>query len=122
MRGSPPRDPDLKVERGRWICVEQMVKMNDVGDTNGEQALWIDGKLVSHLGKGLRWGADGREEPQVPEGGAPFEGFRWRTVKELNINYVWIYVYTQKPAGHRIKVWFDDVIVARTYIGPLARE
>ena len=151
MRGSPPRgqtwgnsfirDPDLKVDRGRWICVEQMVKMNDVGDTNGEQALWIDGKLVSHLGKGFpkglwiwdkfltgkggkgfRWGADGREQLQVPEGGAPFEGFRWRTVKELNVNYVWIYVYTQKPAGHRIKVWFDDVVVARTYIGPLARE
>ena len=63
MRGSPPRgqtwgnsfirDDQLKVERGRWICVEVMVKMNDVGDTNGEMALWIDGKPVSHLGKGF---------------------------------------------------------------------
>ena len=26
-------------------------------------------------------------------GGAPFEGFRWRTVKELTVNYVWLYVY-----------------------------
>jgi predicted amidohydrolase len=152
MRGSPPRgqtwgntfirDPKLEVEKGKWICVEQMIKLNDVGDTNGEQSLWIDGKLVSHLGKGLpkgvwifdkfnpgkggtgiRWNdAKGaREEFEVPEGGAPFEGFRWRTAKELNVNYVWLYVYTSKPDGHRIKVWFDDVVVATEYIGPIAK-
>ena len=105
MRGSPPRgqtwgnsfirDPKLTVEKGRWICVEQMIRMNDVGDTNGEQALWIDGKLVAHLGKGFprgRWvfdkfepgqGGGGvrwddargeRDHFEVPAGGAPFEG------------------------------------------------
>ena len=110
MRGSPPRgqtwgntfirDPKLKVEKGKWICIEQMIKLNDVGDTNGEQALWIDGKQVSHLGKGfpkglwifdkfnpgqggtgVRWSdAKGeREQFPVPKDGAPFEGFRWRT-------------------------------------------
>jgi hypothetical protein len=36
------------------------------------------------------------------------------------VNYVWLYVYTAKPAGHRIRVWFDDVVVATEYIGPLA--
>jgi hypothetical protein len=150
MRGSPPRgqtwgntfvrDPSLRVERGRWICVEQMIRMNDVGDTNGEQALWIDGRLVSHLGKGfprglwtydkftpgrggegIRWDAEtgGPVRFAVSEGGAPFEGFRWRTVPELNVNFVWLYLYTQKPAGHRMKVWFDHVVVATDYIGPL---
>jgi hypothetical protein len=150
MRGSPPRgqtwgnsfvrDESLKIEKGRWICVEQMIRMNDVGDSNGEQALWVDGKLISHLGKGFpkgRWtydkfipgqGGDGVRWDEasggpsyfkVPEGGAPFEGFRWRTVPELNVNYVWLYIYTQKPAGHRIKVWFDDVVVATDYIGPI---
>jgi hypothetical protein len=151
MRGSPPRgqtwgnsfirDPKLTVEKGRWICVEQMIKMNAVGDTDGEQALWLDGKLVAHLGKGFpkgRWtfdkfepgkSGDGvrwsdekkdREYFKVPEGGAPFEGYRWRTVPELNVNYVWLYTYTEQPAGHRIRVWYDDVIVATEYIGPLA--
>jgi len=151
MRGSPPRgqtwgncfirDPKLKVEKGRWICVEQMIQMNDVGDSNGEQALWLDGKLVAHLGKGFpkgRWtfdkfepGKSGqgvrwsntkgeREHFEVPEGGAPFEGFRWRTVPELNVNYVWLYIYTEKPAGHRIRVWYDDVVVATEYVGPIA--
>ena len=120
MRGSPPRgqkwgnslirDPHLKVEKGRWICVEVMVKLNDPGDTNGEMALWIDGSLVSHLGKGFptgTWTYDkftpGNKRPGIRwsdsagkgvriEGGSPFEGFRWRTAKELKINYVWPYV------------------------------
>jgi hypothetical protein len=152
MRGSPPRgqtwgnsfirDRNLKVEKGRWICIEQMIQMNDVGDTNGEQALWIDGELVSHLGRGFPRGmwtydkfAPGRsgggirwdhargaaERFTVAEGGEPFEGFRWRTVPELNVNYVWLYIYTEKPAGHRIKVWYDDVVVATSYIGPIRK-
>ena len=152
MRGSPPRgqtwgntfvrDPNLKIEKGRWICVEQMIAMNDVGDSNGEQALWIDGKLISHLGKGfpkglwtydkfipgkggqgVRWSKEkgGPEYFEVTEGGASFEGFRWRTVPGLNVNSLWLYIYTQKPEGHRIKVWFDDVVVATEYIGPIQR-
>jgi hypothetical protein len=150
MRGSPPRgqtwgnsfvrDPGLNVARGEWICIEQMIAMNEPGDTNGEQALWINGKLISHLGKGfpngvwvydkftpgkggqsVRWNREkgGPERSLVPEAGAPFEGFRWRTVPELNVNYLWLYIYTEKPAGHRIKVWFDHVVVATDYIGPM---
>lgn len=150
MRGSPPngqtwgnsfiRNSNLKVEKGKWICIEQMIQMNDPDDSNGEQALWIDGKPVSHLGKGfptglwtfdkftpgqggqgIRWNDEkgGPDRFSVPETGAPFEGFRWRTKKELNVNYVWLYIYTQKPAGHLIKVSFDDVVVATEYIGPL---
>jgi hypothetical protein len=153
MRGSPPRgqtwgnlficEPSLKVEKGRWICVEHMIKLNDPGESNGEQALWIDGKPVSHLGKGFPkglwtydnftpgkggdgvcWnrGEGGPEYFRVPEGGAPFEGFRWRTVEDLKINFVWLYIYTKQPAGHRIKVWFDDVVVATEYIGPIRSD
>lgn len=153
MRGSPPkgqtwgntfiRDPKLKVERGRWVCVELMVKMNDIGDTNGEMALWIDGKPVSHLGKGfpkgkwvydkfspgdggggVRWD-DAKRGPayfEVPAGGAPFDGFRWRTAKELNLNYLWLYAYITRAAeGHVSRIWFDDIVVATEYIGPHKR-
>jgi hypothetical protein len=150
MRGSPPagqtwgnsfiHDPGLKIQRGTWICIEQMIQMNKPGESDGEQALWIDGKLVSYLGKGfpkglwtydkfypgkggqgIRWSNElkGGQPFAVPDGGAPFEGFRWRTVPELNVNFVWLYIYTQKPAGHHIKVWFDDVVVATEYIGPI---
>jgi hypothetical protein len=151
MRASPPRgqfwgnsfirDPNLKVQRGKWICVEHMIQLNTVGQTNGEQALWIDGHLVSHLGpgfprglwtydkfnpgrggEGIRWNHEKRapERFPVPGDGVPFEGFRWRTVPELKVNYLWLYIYTEKPAGHSIRVSFDHVVVATNYIGPLS--
>jgi hypothetical protein len=151
MRGSPPKgqtwgnsfihDPSLKVERGRWICIELMVAMNDPAQRDGSMALWIDGKPISRLapgfprgkwvfdkfmpgegGESVRWNdAKGdREYFRVPPGGEPFEGFRWRTSKELSLNYLWVYLYiTRAPAGHVSRVWYDDIVVAREYIGPL---
>src|SRR5262249_19524681 len=147
MRGSPPRgqtwgnsfirDPKLEVVRGRWICLESMIKLNDMGKSNGELALWIDGKCVSHLGTGFPKvkltfvkfipGADGEgvrwndskgcpEYFQVSSGGVPFEGFRWRTSDELKLNFLWLYVYiTDAPTGHVSRIWFDDVVVATQY-------
>ncbi len=137
MRSSPDErswghdfinDPALKVERGEWICVELMMKMNDpVGASNGEQALWIDGKpwtkdgqLVSHLGPGFprgKWVWDSfLPEPQ----GEPFEGFRWRSSEALNLNFLWLLLYiTDAPPGHVSRIWFDDIVVAREYIGPI---
>jgi predicted amidohydrolase len=154
MRGSPPRgqtwgnsflgDSKPKVDRGEWTCIEVMVKTNDVDDSNGELALWINGKQVSHLGKGFpkgkwqfdrfhpgeggegaRWNDNlhGRENVTTPEGGLPFEGFRWRTSEQLNLNYVWVYLYiTQAPDGHISRVWYDDIVVATEYIGLLVAE
>jgi hypothetical protein len=153
MQGSPPRgqtwgnsfihDPRLNVQRGKWVCAELMMKMNDVGDTNGEMALWIDGKRVSHLGKGfpkgkwvydkfmpdqggegVRWNdTKGRGEPvPFPSGGLPFEGFRWRRDAHLRLNFIWVLNYiTDAPKGHVSKVWFDDIVVSTEYIGPIQK-
>lgn len=137
MRSSPDRkfwghnfinDEALKAERGRWICVELMIKMNDpVTEHNGQQALWIDGKpwskdgrIISHLGKGFpkgRWVWDSF----IPNPkGTPFEGFQWRNVKELKLNFLWVLLYiTKAPPGHISKVWFDNIVVAKKYIGPI---
>ena len=118
-----------KVEKGKWLCVEMMLKMNDPVDAvNGEQAFWIDGKLhrvegqiVSHVGPGFPkgtwtggwWHPDGQSN-------TAFEGFQWRTTEELAVNYVWTYVYiTKAPPGHVSKVWFDSIVVAKEYVGPL---
>lgn len=154
MRGSPPRgqtwgnsfihDKSLKVRRGEWICVELMMQMNDVGESNGEMALWIDGKQVSHLGKGfpkgkwvfdrflpgqggegVRWSDQkrGPEYPRFPEGGSPFEGFRWRSDERLNINFLWVLTFiTKAPEGHVSKVWFANIVAAKKYIGPIAAK
>jgi hypothetical protein len=153
MRGSPPRgqtwgnsfirDESLKVERGKWTCVEVMMKMNDVGERNGELALWLDGKPISHLGKGfprgkwvfdkflpneggdsMRWNDQkgDRENFMTAPGGDPFEGFRWRTDDQLDLNFVWAYLYiTDAPQGHVSRVWFDDIVVATEYIGPIQK-
>jgi hypothetical protein len=151
MRGSPPRgqtwgnsfihDQNLKVDRGKWTCAELMMKMNDVGATNGEMALWINGRMVSHLGKGFpngKWvydkflpGQDGdgvrwSDEKKGPEnltferGGRPFEGFRWRRDEQLKLNFLWVLLYiTKAPRHHVSKVWFDNIVVAHDYIGPI---
>jgi len=119
-----------KVERGTWICVEMMVKVNDPPTaSNGEQAFWIDGKLfrrdgqvTSHIGPGFprgRW-AGGWWRPEANAKTA-FEGFHWRSVEKLAVNYIWTYLYiTKAPKGHVSKVWFDHIVVAKSYIGPLA--
>lgn len=152
MRGSPPEgktwgnsfinNPSLKVQKGKWICVEVMIKLNaPLEESNGEMALWINGKLVSYLCKGfpkgkwiydkfipnqggecVRWNEEkgGPEYFRVPEGGAPFEGFRWRKDPNLKLNFLWVLLYiTKSPQGHISRVWFDKIVVAKNYVGPI---
>ena len=113
------------VQRGQWVSVELMVQVNDLGERDGEQAFWIDGELVrdggqiiSHLGPGYPNGSWLRDKWSPDPAGEPFEGFRWRTAAELLVNYVWLYVYTEEDS-YDIPVWYDDVVVATQYIGPL---
>ncbi len=159
MGGSPPKGqtwgnsfehevPPRPVETEKWICLEVMVKMNDVGDSNGEQAYWLDGKLsrkgeliTSYLGKGFpssgSWVFDkffpgvakegvyfdyakGKGAPNA--GGKPFPGFAWRSSPKLNINALWLYRYMSRPETGVSKVWWDHLVVAKKYIGPLAAK
>jgi hypothetical protein len=116
------------VAKDRWICVELMVKLNGLNDAAGEQAFWIDGQLwrtagqiASHIGPGFPRGhwAGGWWQPD-PDSPDAFEGFRWRTSEELAVNYLWAYVYiTRARPGYLSRVWFDNIVVARRYIGPL---
>ena len=96
-----------QIEPGRWYCVEVMLKANSKPDkADGEQAFWIDGELYGR-----------------------FTGFRWRTTDELKINSFWLLYYnTDQPARHNkdphpesrvMEVWFDDIVVATEYIGPI---
>lgn len=99
-------DPPVRVERGKWVCVEVMLKCNSAPDkADGEQALWIDGKEVG------RWG-----------------GIRWRTDPKLKVNGVWMLYYLTDTAVRQnnvkdpkqvSRVWFDDIVVAETYVGPV---
>lgn len=115
--------------RGRWICVEAMVKANTPGESDGEQAFWIDGVKTGHYRPGEPRGAwrrnlwitSGKDMP----GPQPFPGFEWRTTTELKLNEVALlwYVseeYAAKGTATKNSVDFDDVVVATRYIGPMA--
>jgi hypothetical protein len=112
--------PTLPLDR--WICVEVMVKMNDpVTANNGELALWIDGQQKIYLKQGSPKG-QWLLNMFTPDSNSSstFEGFQWRNSTQLNINWIWLLYYTtDNPNGLVGKVWFDDIVVAKSYIGPL---
>jgi hypothetical protein len=114
---------------GRWQCVEMMVKCNTVGQSDGELALWLDGRLATHIGPGTKTGPWTGEGFEVrADGRQTFEGFRWRTVPELAVSYFMLSHYVTENAyrQNRVanppkqnRVWFDDVVIATDYIGPI---
>jgi hypothetical protein len=84
------------IQRGRWICVEFMLKHNTPGQADGEQAFWIDGVLLGH-----------------------WKGINWRKTTGLQANALTIESYvtdrwTKNPVN---VVSFDNVVIARRYIG-----
>ena len=102
------------IQRGKWICMEVRVKLDTPNRNDGEQSVWQDGKLIGE-----------------------FKGINWRTSDKLKANIFWLMSYVtekafkhtdQHAAKHGLKannqthtVWFDQVVVATKYIGPLER-
>lgn len=90
----------------QWQCWEFMIQANTAPDkADGKQAMWVDGKLVGE-----------------------FSGIRWRTDMDLKVNCFWLEHYgydegdpTRAYWKDRQSVCFDDVVVARRYIGPISR-
>jgi hypothetical protein len=95
------------IQPGRWYCVEVMLKANSSPEkADGEQAFWVDGELYGH-----------------------FKGFRWRTTDKLKINSFWLMFYNTDQAAQQnrdpnpqsrvMEVWFDDIVIATEYVGPI---
>ena len=90
----------------QWQCWEFMIHANSGPDKpDGTQAMWMDGNLI---GK--------------------FTGIRWRTDPDLKVNSFWLEHYgsdegdpTKQFWKASQSVWFDDIVVATDYIGPLQR-
>ena len=93
-------EPAVVPERGRWYAMEMMVQANTPGRADGRQAFWVDGRLVGD-----------------------FKGFEWRTAEDLKINAFWLMSYiTDRWTENKVnRVWFDDVVVATEYIGPIRK-
>jgi predicted amidohydrolase len=98
-----------QIQPARWQCVEAMVKANSTpAKADGEQAFWLDGKLTGH-----------------------FKGIRWRTSNELKFNSLWLQYYVSEntaehnrdpePGDRAYEIWFDDIVVSTTYVGPIKK-
>jgi len=92
-----PTDSPVLLQRGRWYCLEMMVKANDPDRADGEPAFWVDGALTGH-----------------------YTGLRWRTTDALKLNCLWMLLYIHDNSQVN-RVWLDDVVVGSQYVGPMVR-
>ncbi len=90
--------PRAVPERGRWYCMEMMVKANTPGQADGEQAFWIDGEEKNRN-----------------------TGIRWRSTNDLKINDFWLMLYVHHSTRVN-RVWFDEVVIDDEYIGPVVNQ
>ncbi len=126
-----PARPEV-IRRNEWICLELMIKLNDPARRDGQLALWVDGKPYINVRKGSpRASWSGMGFKLLESGGTPFEGLRLRTSPKLKINNLWLEHYVDMGAQKQNKVaepqmvntvWFDDIVVAKKYIGPIKKK
>jgi hypothetical protein len=83
-------------ELNRWYSYELMVKANTPGQRDGRIAVWIDGNLV-----------------------ADFLNVRLRDVSTLKIDQFWLSFHIGSNTIRQNLKWYDNVVVARSYIGPM---
>jgi hypothetical protein len=86
-----------RLERNRWYCLEQQVKLNAPDGRDGVRRAWADGQLALDR-----------------------TGLRFRTVPTLKIERLWLNVYHggTRPSPRDQHLYFDDVVASRRYIGP----
>jgi hypothetical protein len=118
VNGSPTAQ---QLAWGEWMCVEIMIRLNNpVTAYNGELRVWQNGVEVGYWGPGFPNGHWLKDSWINQKTDPPFQGFRWRTDPDLNINSLWIEFYDDKsPAGDSHYIQYDNIVVAKKYIGPL---
>lgn len=102
-----------------WMCIEIMIRLNDpVTAYNGELRIWKNGTELGHWGPGFPNGHWLKDKWYNNPADPPFEGFRWRTDENLNINWIWIEFWhnSDGPSSH---IKFSNIVMAREYIGPI---
>jgi hypothetical protein len=89
------------LEKERWYCIEQHVKLNAPDRKDGILRAWVDGRPA-------------------------FEktDLRYRTVHRLKIEKVWMNVYHggTQPIDRDVHLQIDNVVISRQYVGPMSRK
>jgi hypothetical protein len=88
--------PDIIPQLDRWYCFEYMVKANTPGMMDGRIAIWLDGALV-----------------------ADFGNMRFRDVASLKIDRFGLSFHIKSNPNQEAAKWYDNVVAARSYIGPV---
>lgn len=88
--------PDILTELDRWYCYEYMVRANTVGQRDGRVTVWVDGKLV-----------------------ADFGNLRFRDIESLKIDRFGLQFHIGSNPNGETKKWYDNVVAAKSYIGPM---
>ncbi|MFO0887746.1 MAG: alpha/beta hydrolase [Isosphaeraceae bacterium] len=86
---------DVTPELDRWYCFEFMVRANTAGKDDGRIACWLDGRLI-----------------------ADFHALRLRDFDALKINHAGIGLHIKSNPARTNRKWYDDVVIATSYIGP----
>jgi hypothetical protein len=81
--------------RGEWICYEMMVQLNTPGSRDGRIAVWQDGKLI-----------------------ADWQNVRFRDTSTVKIDEIQLENGGQGSTRQNDK-WYDNLVVATSYIGPI---
>lgn len=86
------------LQRNRWYCIEQYLKLNKPGQKNGVLRAWVDGRLAYER-----------------------TNLRLRNVPELKIETIWFNLYHggTAPPPRDMDVYIDNVVIAKSYIGPM---
>lgn len=89
--------PDIVPELGRWYCYELYVRANTPGERDGRITLWLDGELI-----------------------ADFPNLRLRDVPTLTIDRFQLSLHAGSNPSGATRKWYDNVVAAKSYIGPMA--
>jgi len=91
--------PQIITPMDRWFCYEYMVSANTPGHRDGRIAVWIDGKLV-----------------------ADFTNLRLRDVENLKIDRFGLSFHIKSNPKGIAKKWYDNIVAASSYIGPMVEK
>ena len=85
----------------RWYCIDQYCQLNSPGKKNGILRSWVDGHPAF-------------EKTDV----------RFRLTDKLKIEQIWMNVYHGgiTPSPHDQHVFIDNVVIAKSYIGPMGSK
>lgn len=85
------------LEPGRWACIEQHLRLNTPGRSDGLLAVWVDGRSVYRR-----------------------DNLRLRDRADIRIETAWMNVFHGGTAAapRDMHAWIDQVVIARRYIGP----